>query len=388
MSNGDEVLDNWEEIDEAGLTDTLQKIQQKQQDTPAQKTDSAKKCSTNLPTNSSSSINSSLAVFSNSTTNTASTTAESKQFTFSTAEFPTPAVAATVPMKLLQRNANNTGGNVQAALGGSTTAAELKSPLDDMAASFQPVMMMLHKPADEFQSQNYATPTNLQTVKILRRPTQSMEPRNNGIKPRQPIKTLQQREQEYAEARLRILGSAKNPEDDVGASNATNNASATTTATAVNTTASTNNAYKGNNASPKVNQSGGKGGGGGGGGNGSPLNMYNNYYNHQQQQQQHQQQQQQNNYYYMQQQKQQQQQQQIPPAYNTRSMSALLPLPLPTTLQHQHQHPKPQLQSQHQTWSPVVGGSVSSSALRQQQQESILRLPRGPDGSNGFQMRR
>uniref|UniRef100_A0A0K8TZL6 Zinc finger protein squeeze n=1 Tax=Bactrocera latifrons TaxID=174628 RepID=A0A0K8TZL6_BACLA len=112
---------------------------------------------------------------------------------------------------------------------------------------------------------------------------------------------------------------------------------------------------------------------------------------HEQQQQQHhqqqQQQQQQSNYYYMQQQK-QQQQQQIPPAYNSRSMSALLPLPLPTALQHQHQHPKPQPQNQHQTWSPVVGGSVSSSALRLQQQESILRLPRGPDGSNGFQMRR
>ncbi|XP_018787185.1 PREDICTED: probable serine/threonine-protein kinase yakA [Bactrocera latifrons] len=377
MSNGDEVLDNWEEIDEAGLTDTLQKIQQKQQDTQPQKTDSAKKC-LNLPTNSTSSANSSLGVFSKNTNTTS--TADPNQFTFSTVEFPTPAVAATVPMKLLQRNANSSG-NIQAAIGGTTTAADLKSPLDDMTASFQPVMMMLHKPADEFQSQNYATPTNLQTVKILRRPTQSMEPRNNGIKPRQPIKTLQQREQEYAEARLRILGSAKNPEDDLGASNASNNSTASTTAT-VNTTVSTNNAYKSNTASPKVNQSGGKGGGGGGG-NGSPLNMYNNYYNHQQQQQQ----QQQSNYYYMQQQK-QQQQQQIPPAYNSRSMSALLPLPLPTALQHQHQHPKPQPQNQHQTWSPVVGGSVSSSALRLQQQESILRLPRGPDGSNGFQMRR
>lgn len=196
------------------MTDTLQKIQQKQQDKQPQITDSAKKCS-NLPTNLTSSVNSSLAVFPK-TTNKPSTTADPKQFTFSTVEFPTPAVAATVPMKLLQRNANNSSGNLQAAIGGTTTTAELKSPLDDMAASFQPVMMMLHKPADEFQSQNYATPTNLQTVKILRRPTQSMEPRNNGIKPRQPIKTLQQREQEYAEARLRILGSAKNPEDDVG----------------------------------------------------------------------------------------------------------------------------------------------------------------------------
>lgn len=60
------------------------------------------------------------------------------------------------------------------------------------------------------------------TVKILKRPA-----RNNVIggadgpvlngdsKPRQPIKTLQQREQEYAEARLRILGEARSPEEQL-----------------------------------------------------------------------------------------------------------------------------------------------------------------------------
>ncbi|XP_036321844.1 phospholipase D A [Rhagoletis pomonella] len=381
MSNGDEVLDNWEEIDEVGLTNTLQKIQQKQRDTQ-QKTYSAKLCS-NLPTTSENTPASLLAVYPQTTKLTS--TVDPDQFTLSKADFPTSAVAATVPMKLLQRNActsNTTGGNVSVTTAGTSADADLKSPLEDMAASFQPVMMLLHKPADEYQSTTYAAPTNLQTVKILRRPTQSMEPRNNGIKPRQPIKTLQQREQEYAEARLRILGSAKNPEDEAGAANTSNSTAATTTAI-VNATASTNNSYKGNATSPKGNQSGGNNGGGGGG-NGSPLNLYNNYYNQQQQQQQ------QANYYYMQQQKQHQQQQQIPPAYNTRSMSALLPLPLPTTLQHQHQQQQPKLQpqTQHQTWSPVVGGSVSSTALRQQQQESILRLPRGPDGSTGFQMRR
>lgn len=91
-----------------------------------------------------------------------------------------------------------------------------QSPLDDMS-SFQnnvPLMMVLHKPDDEYQSANYMPPTKSQTVKILRRPTQSNEARGNGMRPKQPIKTLQQREQEYAEARLRILGVAKNPEDD------------------------------------------------------------------------------------------------------------------------------------------------------------------------------
>lgn len=54
------------------------------------------------------------------------------------------------------------------------------------------------------------------TVKILRRPTND---KNNQQllaeqKPKAPIKTLQQREQEYAEARLRILGSARSEEEE------------------------------------------------------------------------------------------------------------------------------------------------------------------------------
>lgn len=45
------------------------------------------------------------------------------------------------------------------------------------------------------------------TVKILKRPTKDTQC-NNDTKVYQPKKTLQQREQEYAEARLRILGEA------------------------------------------------------------------------------------------------------------------------------------------------------------------------------------
>lgn len=110
-------------------------------------------------------------------------------------------------MKLLQRS-------TQPPSTTSSSKPTPKSPLDDMTSTFQPVLMVLHKPVDEYQSANYTAPISNQTVKILRRPTQSSEPRNNGIRPKQPIKTLQQREQEYAEARLRILGSAKNPEDE------------------------------------------------------------------------------------------------------------------------------------------------------------------------------
>lgn len=49
------------------------------------------------------------------------------------------------------------------------------------------------------------------TVKILKRPSKEMT-HNNDSKVYQPKKTLKQREQEYAEARLRILGEAHSPE--------------------------------------------------------------------------------------------------------------------------------------------------------------------------------
>lgn len=52
------------------------------------------------------------------------------------------------------------------------------------------------------------------TLKILKRP-QDTEGRTSGEnRPKAPVKSLQQREQEYAEARLRILGAAKSPEDE------------------------------------------------------------------------------------------------------------------------------------------------------------------------------
>lgn len=64
------------------------------------------------------------------------------------------------------------------------------------------------------------------SVKILKRPTR--ETKNNcsnsdslGLlngeskSSRQPVKTLQQRQLDYAEARLRILGEAKSPEDEL-----------------------------------------------------------------------------------------------------------------------------------------------------------------------------
>ncbi|XP_012285807.1 SUZ domain-containing protein 1 isoform X3 [Orussus abietinus] len=57
------------------------------------------------------------------------------------------------------------------------------------------------------------------TVKILKRPTRDSQgsgdgPLMNGdSKPKQPIKSLKQREQEYAEARKRILGEERSPEE-------------------------------------------------------------------------------------------------------------------------------------------------------------------------------
>ncbi|KYN21344.1 hypothetical protein ALC57_06269, partial [Trachymyrmex cornetzi] len=54
-------------------------------------------------------------------------------------------------------------------------------------------------------------------VKILKRPTADSRGSGDGPlnddKPKQPIKSLKQREQEYAEARRRILGEEKSPEE-------------------------------------------------------------------------------------------------------------------------------------------------------------------------------
>lgn len=59
------------------------------------------------------------------------------------------------------------------------------------------------------------------TVKILKRPQRDSQgsgdgPLTNGDKPKQPIKSLKQREQEYAEARKRILGEERSPEEQIG----------------------------------------------------------------------------------------------------------------------------------------------------------------------------
>ncbi|XP_011297231.1 SUZ domain-containing protein 1 [Fopius arisanus] len=56
------------------------------------------------------------------------------------------------------------------------------------------------------------------TVKILKRPQRDTRGNGegaltNGDKPKQPIKSLKQREQEYAEARKRILGEERSPEE-------------------------------------------------------------------------------------------------------------------------------------------------------------------------------
>ncbi|RZC33294.1 SUZ domain-containing protein 1 [Asbolus verrucosus] len=53
------------------------------------------------------------------------------------------------------------------------------------------------------------------TVKILKRPSKESHNTNNDSKVYQPKKTLQQRKQEYAEARLRILGETEKTEEKI-----------------------------------------------------------------------------------------------------------------------------------------------------------------------------
>ncbi|XP_016964526.1 CCR4-NOT transcription complex subunit 3 [Drosophila biarmipes] len=368
MSHGEDVLDNWEEIDEAGLSMTLQtKLQAS--DPPVHK------------------------------------------------------------MKLLQRpqslqespqilSSSGGGGGSGNPLPRPITIARKPQPppaaeVDPTAQQQLPVMMVLHKSSNEYDSASYATPTSNQTVKILRRPAQAEERRDtNGMRPKQPIKTLKQREQEYAEARLRILGAAKNPEDDkpaapsspaVNTSGSAGAAAPSSAPPASTPAASSNNNVVNNNgthpaagmhrssSAPKMSQV-------------SPMyNNYNSYFQgpHNQPGL---------NYYYPQQQ--QQPSPSLQPHYNQRlppyggGGSGLGGVGMPSQAPPQSS-PNPQ-----QSWSPVVGGSVSAALLRQQSLQSpqqqqqnqqqlgqphphpfndlVLRLPKGPcpNGSIGFQMRR
>ncbi|KAI5646637.1 SUZ domain-containing protein [Phthorimaea operculella] len=50
-------------------------------------------------------------------------------------------------------------------------------------------------------------------IRILKRPSNSAGGQMNGESRARPVKTLEQRQKEYEEARLRILGEARSPED-------------------------------------------------------------------------------------------------------------------------------------------------------------------------------
>ncbi|XP_059059734.1 SUZ domain-containing protein 1 [Achroia grisella] len=50
-------------------------------------------------------------------------------------------------------------------------------------------------------------------IRILKRPSSSASGQLNGESRSRPVKTLEQRQKEYEEARLRILGEARSPED-------------------------------------------------------------------------------------------------------------------------------------------------------------------------------
>lgn len=50
-------------------------------------------------------------------------------------------------------------------------------------------------------------------IRILKRPSSLGSGQQNGEARARPVKTLEQRQKEYQEARLRILGEARSPED-------------------------------------------------------------------------------------------------------------------------------------------------------------------------------
>lgn len=95
----------------------------------------------------------------------------------------------------------------------SQQAAEAgTSPLtnggEGAAAAPMKILMM----DDDYRLKQYG-PTE-PTVKILRRPSHERHDRSAAdAKPKAPVKTLQQRKHEYAQARLRILGAECSPEE-------------------------------------------------------------------------------------------------------------------------------------------------------------------------------
>lgn len=53
------------------------------------------------------------------------------------------------------------------------------------------------------------------SIRILKRPSSLANDQLNGESRARPVKTLEQRQKEYEQARLRILGEARSPEDVV-----------------------------------------------------------------------------------------------------------------------------------------------------------------------------
>ncbi|XP_062121240.1 probable basic-leucine zipper transcription factor R [Drosophila sulfurigaster albostrigata] len=407
MSNGDDVLDNWEELDEAGLCMTLQtKLQTANNDDVDSRSSSNNKSI--KPATSTILVEK----------NTKMKVLQRPQ-SLQESSVPTAASATAAPKQIMIARK-------PAAPTATATAASTGQTDGDVNA---PVMMVLHKSASEYDAANYANPINNQTVKILRRPAQAEERRDsNGMRPKQPIKTLQQREQEYAQARLRILGSAKNPEDDKPATPTTpvsNASTAPVNSTPWQAESTPYAANFNNNNNNNNNSSNGPGPGAAAGAavgpaagmhrsssapkmsqSATPMYNYNNYY-------------------------------QAPPPpqqQHTPAMSYIYSAPI---FQHQRMPPYGAGQAAaaaagaaptpnpQQSWSPVVGGSVSAALLRQQSMHSpalhhqqhqqqqqhhqqqqqpasappqyahpyndnVLRLPRGPcpNGTIGFQMRR
>lgn len=72
-------------------------------------------------------------------------------------------------------------------------------------------MHIIMMPSDDEYRTQYVAPQP--KLKILKRPTSGGNQTSIESRPKPPVKTLQQREQEYAQARLRILGSARSAEE-------------------------------------------------------------------------------------------------------------------------------------------------------------------------------
>lgn len=286
------VRDNWDEIDDSELTS---KLQQLKTTAAASKTSSSRSNDTVDGTTTARSDSHDAAAGANSkqTTQQPTTTTTTPTPNVASSSMPSsattrigilprpshPAAAEELPsnndIASPRLMADNSTSAFNTPTGGATVAIQLPSLLqkDDDYGGHQRPVILARNGANGSPAGTVAAVEPI--VKILRRPEHHRTTPVVVERPKQPMKTLQQRKAEYAEARLRILGSAaaETASSEKGGEN-----SCSGSGSASPQQSSPNN----DSRIPSNNNYHNGGGGSGGNGGGRPTNQPHHNVHHQQ----------------------------------------------------------------------------------------------------------